>query len=61
MLVNSIRRGTLDDKFLIKTIKHYVYKDCLKEEKEVVDKIGNKFGKYCNDIILDLIKKLKEG
>lgn len=50
----------LDDKFLIKTIKPYIYKDCLKEEKEVVDKIGNKFGKYCNDITLDLIKKLKE-
>ena len=57
MLVNSIRRDTLDDEFLIKTVKSYVYKDCLKEEKEVVDKIG----KYCNDIILDLIKKLKEG
>lgn len=56
MLVNSIRRGTLDEKFLTKTVKPYIYKDCLKEEKEVVDKIG----KYCNDIILDLIKKLKE-
>lgn len=53
--------GILDDKSLLKVIKPYVYKDCIKEEKEIVDKVGNLFGKYCNDITLSLIKTLKEG
>lgn len=49
----------LDDISLLRTIKPHIYRDCIKEDKEVIDKIGNKFGKYCNDITLKLIQFLK--
>lgn len=51
--------GIIDSKFLLNTIKPYVYKDCIKEEQDIVDKIGKIFGKYCNDLTAKHIETLK--
>ena len=53
--------NVLDTKDLLRIIKPLVFKDCVKEEKEIVDKIGKMFGKYCNDITMNLIEQLKVG
>lgn len=45
---------------VIKVVKSYVIRDCMKEEKETVDKIGNAFGKFCNDSVLKIVKQLQE-
>lgn len=50
----------LDDIDLLRSLKPYVFKDCVKEEKEITDKIGKKFGKYCNDLTLNAIQALKK-
>lgn len=52
--------NALDEIELLKIVKTYVFKDCIKEEKEVTDKIGKMFGKYCNDLTLKCIQQLKK-
>lgn len=49
--------GLLDNKSLVNIIKRHVISDCMKEEKEITDKVGNKFGKYCNDILVEMISQ----
>lgn len=53
--------NVLDTKDLLRIIKPLVFMDCVKEEKEIVDKVGKMFGKYCNDITMNLIEQLKVG
>lgn len=43
-----------------KVVKGRVYKDCLKEEKEMVESIGSVFGKYCNDLTKQYLQELRE-
>lgn len=51
----------LDNQALIKIVKPHVIRDCIKEEKEITDKIGNGFGRYCNDLLGKIIPELKDG
>lgn len=51
----------LNDQSLIKIVKPHVIRDCMKEEKEITDKIGGTFGKYCNDILVKMISELREN
>lgn len=53
--------GSLNTKDLVKIVKPYVFKDCIKEEKPTVDKVGKIFGKHCNDLVFTIINSLKEG
>lgn len=41
-----------------KTLPREVYKDCVKEEPEIVEKVGKKFGAYCNKIVQEYIKNM---
>ena len=50
----------LTDTEIKKIVKPYVYKDCMKEEQDIVAEIGRRFGKYCDEITLQAIRKLKE-
>ncbi len=57
MLLQCIDDGELSSNWkslpeneVTKIVKRHVYKDCLKEEKEVVESVGKIFGKYCNDL-----------
>lgn len=53
-----------DGNHLMKIMPKFVYEDCIKEEHEIVEKIGKVFGKYCaeltkqhiNEIIYELNK-----
>ena len=53
--------NVLDEQEILKVIKVEVITDCMKEEKEIVDKIGKNFGRYCIDRCLVLIKELKQS
>lgn len=50
----------LTDTEIKKIVKPYVYKDCMKEEQDIVAEIGRRFGKYCDELTLQAIRKLKE-
>lgn len=50
--------GVMEEKALIGIVKSHVIRDCMKEEKEITDKLVGKFGKYCNDILVKMIPEL---
>jgi len=67
MLLQCIDNGQLSPNWkslsvneVIKVVKGRVYKDCLKEEKEIVGSIGTVFGKYCNDLTKQHLQELRE-
>ena len=43
---------------IAKNISTLVYNDCIKEENEVVEEVGETFGKLCNSISMCIIKDL---
>lgn len=45
---------------ILKLVKPNVYRDCIKEEKDTVEKVGKIFGKHCNDLVLKHVKTLKD-
>ena len=44
-----------------KNLTRIVYNDCVKEEKEIVEKVGSNFGKYCSSIAMSLAKEIVSG
>lgn len=65
MLLQCIDNGELSPNWkslsvneVTKLVKRWVYKDCLKEEKETMDSIGKVFGKYCNDLTKQHLQEL---
>ena len=67
MLLQCIDNGELSPNWkslsvneVTKLVKRWVYKDCLKEEKETMDSIGKVFGKYCNDLTKQHLQELIE-
>lgn len=51
----------MEEKDLLRIVKPQVFKDCIKEEKGIVERIGNTFGMYCNNLTIECIHKLKES
>jgi hypothetical protein len=45
-------------KLVAQKLPKAVYDDCVKEEKEVVDAIGAKFGKICGSITMAYARKI---
>lgn len=50
-----------DMKLVAKNLSAYVYKDLLKEEKEMVVSGGDKFGKMSNSVVMNIARKLILG
>ena len=49
----------LEDDDLLKRVRGAVIKDCMKEEKETVDKIGNAFGYFCGEQIIKIARTIE--
>lgn len=67
MLLQCIDNGEMSPNWkslsvneITKVVKGRIYKDCLKEEKEMVESIGSVFGKYCNDLTKQYLQELGE-
>ncbi len=66
MLLQCIDNGEMSPNWkslsvneVTKVVKGRVYKDCLKEEKEMVESIGSAFGKYCNNLTKQYLQELR--
>ena len=43
---------------IAKNINSLIYHDCVKEEKEIVDKVGETFGKLCGSTCMRIVKEI---
>ena len=43
---------------IAKNINSLVYHDCVKEEKEIVDNVGETFGKLCGTTCMRIVKEI---
>ena len=43
---------------IAKNINSLIYHDCVKEEKEIVDKVGDTFGKLCGSTCMKIVKEI---
>lgn len=53
--------GSFDAVEVAKAVKSNVYRDCLKENPDIVAEIGNGFGKYCSTLVTNIVKDLQAG
>lgn len=52
---------TSDDFAIIrKNVRDLIYKDCVKEEPEIVAKVGKVFGKFCGEITNKIVEQIIE-
>ena len=43
---------------IAKNINSLIYHDCVKEEEEIVDKVGETFGKLCGSTCMRIVKEI---
>jgi len=41
-------------------VKRYIYNDCVREEPETVAKIGKSFGRYCGNLVTEIVEELQK-
>ena len=52
--------STINAGEVARVVKRYVYNDCVREEPEVVAKIGKSFGRHCGNLVLEVVEELQK-